>query len=421
MPAELASRLQREIQSELEAALSRLRALRGRLEERDLDPDALERDLEGAISDIDATEAALVARASELEDAIRSLSAELELGIADRTRELAETSARLSTVVQQLPDGVLIFDGTGELQLANRRAEALLGQPADRLGVAIDAMRTSPGWPLFPVLETGEPAKVERLELDRNGSTLLVEVDVVPVRSDSVIVAVVVVVKDITDRERRDRAERDFVTNAAHELQTPIAAIASAVDVLQAGAKERPADRDRFLGHIERASTRLGKLTRALLVLARAQNRSEQPRTEVIPLAPLLRSIAEMTAGRAIEVSCPDDAAVIANRPLLEQALANLSENAVKYAGGEVRLAAGQANGRVTIDVVDRGPGIAEALQSHVFERFYRGDGEIEGFGLGLAIVREAVDALGGELALDSGPDGTRVSIALPAARIRAT
>ncbi len=145
MPAELASRLQREIQSELEAALSRLRALRGRLEERDLDPDALERDLEGAISDIDATEAALIARASELEDAIRSLSAELELGIADRTRELAETSARLSTVVQQLPDGVLIFDASGELQLANRRAEALLGQPADRLGVAVDAMRALPG------------------------------------------------------------------------------------------------------------------------------------------------------------------------------------------------------------------------------------------------------------------------------------
>ena len=129
MPAELASRLQREIQSELEAALSRLRALRGRLEESDLDPDALERDLEGAISDIDATEAALIARASELEDAIRSLSAELELGIADRTRELAETSARLSTVVQQLPDGVLIFDATGELQLANRRAEAVVSGP----------------------------------------------------------------------------------------------------------------------------------------------------------------------------------------------------------------------------------------------------------------------------------------------------
>lgn len=542
MPSELARRLRRETESELRVVLLRLQALRGRLEENDVEVDALARDLEDAISDLGATQSDLVARASHLEEAVeneraryhdlfdrapdaylvtdrlgkildanlaastllghaehalrgkavsafvaepdqpvlrsrligledrpndafefvletamgsrnvevraafedvrqplirwllrdvtgrkraeadvRSLNAELERRIAERTRELTEASARLRTVLQQLPNGVLIFDGEGELQLANERAEELLGQPADRLGFVVEEMRSSPQWPLARVLETGEPTESDRVALARDGTPMLLELDVVPVRSGDAIVAVVMAFQDVTDRERRERAERNFVTNAAHQLQTPIAAIASAIDVLQAGAKDRPEDRDRFLDHIERVSTRLGNLTRALLVLARAQNRSEQPRAEVIQLAPLLSSIADMTAGPAIEVSCPDDVAVIANRPLLEQALANLSENAVKYAGGRVQLAAGRENGRVSIDVVDRGPGIPEAHRSHVFERFYRGDGDGEGFGLGLAIVREAVDALGGELALDSGPDGTRVSIALPGARIRPT
>jgi PAS domain S-box-containing protein len=358
-----------------------------------------------------------------VEAEVQALNEELEHRIVERTRELTETSARLYTVLQQLPDGVLIFDSEGELQLGNKRAEELLGRPADRLGFAVEEMRTSPQWPLARVLETGERAKLDRVEIERDGRPLLLELDVVPVRSGNAIVAVVMAFQDVTDRERRERAERNFVTNAAHQLQTPIAAIASAIEVLQAGAKDRPEDRDRFLDHIERVSTRLGNLTRALLVLARAQNRFEQPRAEVIQLAPLLRTMADMTAGGSIEVSCRDDVAVIANRPLLEQALANLSENAVKYAGGQVQFVAGRENGRVSIDVVDRGPGIPEAHRSHVFERFYRGDGDGdgEGFGLGLAIVREAVDALGGELALDSGPEGTRVSIALPGARIRPT
>ena len=83
------------------------------------------------------------------------------------------------------------------------------------------------------------------------------------------------------------------MTNAAHELQTPIAAITSAIEVLQAGAKERRADRDRFLAHIERATDRLARLTRALLVLARAQTRDESPRQELIEVEPVPRSLAE--------------------------------------------------------------------------------------------------------------------------------
>jgi signal transduction histidine kinase len=141
----------------------------------------------------------------------------------------------------------------------------------------------------------------------------------------------------------------------------------------------------------------------------------------VIAVEPLLQSVAATITGREVIVRCAPDVAAIANRALLEQAISNLGENAVKYTDGEVVLAAEHANGRITIHVVDHGPGIPPSYRAHVFERFYRTGEEGKGFGLGLSIVRAAVDAIGGELELDSTPKGTRVSIGLPGARVRST
>ena len=225
--------------------------------------------------------------------------------------------------------------------------------------------------------------------------------------------------QDVTERERRERAERDFVTNAAHELQTPLAAITSAIEVLQAGAKTRAADRDRFLGHIEDASRRLDRLTRALLVLARAETRDEPVRREVVAVAPLLRAVArDLPREREVEIRCEPDVAVIANRPLLEQAIANLGHNALKHTRGRVVLSGEHVGSRVAIRVHDSGQGIPPEARARVFDRFYRADDAAEGFGLGLAIVAAAVSALEGELAFATSEAGTTVTITLPAARI---
>ena len=89
----------------------------------------------------------------------------------------------------------------------------------------------------------------------------------------------ILVLTDISERERRERAEREFVANAAHELGTPLTAIATSLEVLRAGAKDDPAERDRFLELIERQTSRLGRLRRALLTLARAQTRQETIRS----------------------------------------------------------------------------------------------------------------------------------------------
>jgi two-component system, OmpR family, phosphate regulon sensor histidine kinase PhoR len=236
---------------------------------------------------------------------------------------------------------------------------------------------------------------------------------------------VLIVLDDLSEEERRELAEREFVTNAAHELRTPLTTIIGAVEVLQAGAKDHPAERDRFLAHIEREAARLARLARALLTLARARAGQEQPRVEAVSLASLLDEVADGLRPRdevAVEVDCPPELLASVNRDLLEQALRNLGENAVKHTpSGRIVLRARAAGTSVLVEVEDTGVGMSADTQQHVFDRFYRGqDRDPEGFGLGLAIVWQAVRTLGGRLELDSALGrGTRVRITLERVRVR--
>lgn len=218
---------------------------------------------------------------------------------------------------------------------------------------------------------------------------------------------------------RQESAEEQFVTNAAHELQSPLTAIVSAVEVLQSGAKDTP-ERDIFLDHIEQAAARLVRLTRALLVLSRVQTRTEAPKTELVALEPLLSDVAARVSTREgvdLAVSCPADAAVVTNRELVDHALFNVAINAAKYTNtGRIELSARLSDGAAVISVSDTGLGIPETEQERVFERFYRGEAVPDhGSGLGLAIARAAIEAVGGVVELDSEVGaGTTVRFRFP-------
>lgn len=218
---------------------------------------------------------------------------------------------------------------------------------------------------------------------------------------------------------RQESAEEQFVTNAAHELQSPLTAIVSAVEVLQAGAKDTP-DRDVFLDHIEQAAARLVRLTRALLVLARVQTGTEAPKTELVALKPLLSEVAARLStqeGVGLAISCPADAAVVTNRELVDHALFNVATNATNYtSNGRIELSARLSDGEAEITISDTGPGIPEPEHERVFERFYRGEaGTDHGSGLGLAIARTAIEAVGGVVELESElGTGTTVRFRFP-------
>jgi signal transduction histidine kinase/HAMP domain-containing protein len=326
---------------------------------------------------------------------------------------------RLRRLLERLHDGVLTVDRTLTIGVVNEAARRLLdrrdlaeGDPLPEPYADFSLRRLAEG-----LFVPGAPPAQARVSPSEERTYMVVGL---PSRHERE--AAVLVLTDVTERERRERAEREFVTNAAHELRTPLAAITGAVEVLQSGAKEIPEERDRFLSHIEREAARLGRLTRALLVLARAETREEAPRLVPVELRPLLEEVAanlHPADGVGVEVRCPAGLAVLGDRDVAEQVLTNLAANAEKHTSeGQILLAA-RALGETAavVEVSDTGPGIPVEAQERIFDRFYRGRRDADGFGLGLAIARQAVRALGGRLEVESAPGrGTTVRVVLPAA-----
>ncbi len=311
--------------------------------------------------------------------------------------------------LEQLQEGVVAVDRNLDVVFANSRARLQIGRRVLTTGAPLPEP-----WPGFglrdlaaSLFEPGAGGRSERVHTEA-GQTF--SVAGVPVRTASQ--AVLLVITDVTITDRRERAEREFVTNAAHELRTPIAAIVSAMEVLNDGAKDDTASRERFLAVIGRQSDRLERLSRALLTLARAQTQAEQPELEPVDVAELLDETASVFRERgdvAVEVECEEGLVASSHYDLLYQAVGNLAENAVKHANGSPVTLAGSAtgDGRIRIEVRDRGFGIASADRERLFDRFYRGGSRTgEGFGLGLSIVGGVVSILGGEVEIEPGDGG---------------
>ena len=212
------------------------------------------------------------------------------------------------------------------------------------------------------------------------------------------------------------RRERAFVQDAAHELRTPMAAIAAQAHVLARAPDS--AQRRRAEEALDQALARTSHLSRQLLELA-TLDEVEARELQSIDVADLVqRTLAgavPQASARNIELSLdgPDRLVFQFDRSALQSALNNLIDNAVRYGrdGGRVSVTL-QAVGRcLALIVADDGPGIPTASREHVFERFWRGTGhDVPGTGLGLAIVRQAVDRMGGTVQIEDGLDGCGVA-----------
>ena len=345
--------------------------------------------------------------------------------LRDSFRQVASERDRVQRLIERLHDGVLSVRDDLTVDVANAKARKLLGAPQLHAGDSLPDP-----WPSF-ALDTfvrglfGPNAQATETSVAVDAERTLAIAGLPPHEgSDTAII----VLADVSERERHERAEREFVANAAHELRTPLTTIVGAVEALQGGAKDNPREQERFLAHIEREAGRLTRLTRALLVLARAQTRQEDPQSTRVRVRELLEEVRAGTTpanGVVIEVDCPDDLVVFTDRDLAEQALSNLAANAARHtAEGRIVFTAREASGRrVELEVADTGTGIAPKMQDRVFERFYRANGrDADGFGLGLSIVHQAVAALGGTIDFRSAPGaGTRVRISIPQADKKST
>lgn len=230
--------------------------------------------------------------------------------------------------------------------------------------------------------------------------------------------------RQLWDAQRRaevaERSRRELILNVSHELRTPITSIQGHVDTLLMPATSRPTDADpeRYLTTVGRETRRLASLVDDLLTLARGdaeelvmQSRPVELSGVVLGVAAALTTIAREGRQVTLALAEPMPAAwVDADPDRLAQVLANLVRNAVYSTpeGGAVRLSCGAGNGWAWAEVADTGVGIAPENLDRVFERFYRGDAsrsrDSGGFGLGLSIARDLVEAMGGSIAVASQP-----------------
>jgi signal transduction histidine kinase/HAMP domain-containing protein len=317
--------------------------------------------------------------------------------------QLAGERDQLRSLIEQLHEGVIGIRADLTVAVANARASALLDQDVREGAPLCDP------WPA-----TDLRAFARGLF---SGSTEPRTIRVAPAAERSYAVTgiptsgaetAVLVVADVTEQERRERAEREFVANAAHELRTPLTAIASTIEVLQQGAKDDPVERDRFLALIERQTTRLDRLGRALLTLARAQTRAELVELAAVDMASVLREVAEDLELGDSELDLEPGVFALAHADLLRQAIENLVANARRYAEGEgLRVSVRSKGDSVVVEVRDNGPGMAPAAAERAVERFFRsGSRDAAGFGLGLSIAREVTRALGGHLEIETSVGG---------------
>jgi len=248
----------------------------------------------------------------------------------------------------------------------------------------------------------------------------------------------VIVLNDVTELERLEIVRQDFVANVSHELKTPIATIKGFVETLLDGAIDEPNDNKRFLSIVAKQADRLEAIIEDLLALSRIE---QSEGSGVLPLEPTritdLLAVAcsdcmprAMEQGLTMNITCDASLIALVNGPLLEQAVVNLIENAVKYSGTHqpISICAGlekvspEGKEELTISVADHGCGIHAEHLPRLFERFYRVDKgrsrQAGGTGLGLSIVKHIVQAHGGTISVESQlKEGSSFCLRIPYVR----
>jgi two-component system phosphate regulon sensor histidine kinase PhoR len=240
-----------------------------------------------------------------------------------------------------------------------------------------------------------------------------------------------VVLNDVTRLRRLERVRRDFVANVSHELRTPITTIKGFVETLQTGAINNRRDAERFLDIIANHTERLNEIIEDLLALSwlEQDREAEQIIREKSSLGNVVARAVEMCSVNArnrkidILVRGPENVEAVINAPLVERALVNLIDNAIKYSdeGSKIQIEIKEEDSLGVIRVIDHGCGIEKRHLPRIFERFYRTDQARSrgqgGTGLGLAIVKHIALLHGGTVSVESKPGvGSTFSMHLPKA-----
>lgn len=366
---------------------------------------------------------------ADLADSLNRLTADLDL----RLTRLQQQHHQLNAVLFSMEEGVLALDDQGVIINMNPAAGRMLElQPAVARGRSAHELVRKASLLEFLERAMGDPAPiVEDLNIVGANDLSLRAHSAPLVDADGKRIGLLVVMRDVTREQRLEGMQREFVANVSHELRTPITSIKGFAETLLDGALEDPETAQRFVETILQQTDRLSAVISDIISLSQIERDADEHRVELVPcpIAVLLHSAVDVCRSAAsekqieIEVDAADDPTAMVSAGLLEQAVVNLLDNAIKYSepGKNVRLEARQEERTVVIRVSDHGWGIEARHLPRLFDRFYRVDKgrsrSLGGTGLGLAIVKHIVLVHNGSVAVESQLGrGSTFSITLPAA-----
>ena len=330
-----------------------------------------------------------------------------------RIRTISMQQKEQEAMLRSMKEGILAVDKEEKIIKINKAASVYLG--IDRKDInkkhVYEVIRHK------EILEFIDEAMGEKNHLEKEVvieaneyKVLLLSSDLIKDESEHIFGSVIVI-NDITRIKQWDKIRMEFVANVSHELKTPITSIKGYVETLARGKVRDKDTTGRFLNIILRQAERMNSIIDDLLELSKLEQQgSSELKLERIEIPHVIRSAVQQCIHKAeeknicIDIESTGEAAALADGALLEQALINLIDNAVKYSdeNSKVLVFTREEAAVVIIEIKDWGCGIPEEHQSRIFERFYRVDKgrsrELGGTGLGLSIVKHIILAHKGKI-----------------------
>ena len=363
-------------------------------------------------------------------------------GLAEAMNDMArQLESRIETIVQQrneyeavlssMTEGVIAVDMQEHVLSINQAGAGILERaPADVKGRSIQEVIRNRGLQQF-VARTLEDPSQHGEDVDVRLKKRVLSVHAAPL-SDAREnrIGTLLVLNDVTRLRHLERMRSDFVANVSHEIKTPLTAIKGFVETLSGGAVENRDEAGKFLGIIEKHVDRLAAIVTDLLQLSRieAEKAAQAIQFEEYALPALVKTAIQVCRARAeargiqVRLAGKTDIRVAVDVRLIEQAVVNLLDNAIKYSpdGGAVHINISRQRGQAVVAVEDQGIGIEKKHLPRLFERFYRVDKarsrKLGGTGLGLAIVKHIMQAHNGSVTVTSTPGrGSVFALHLPA------
>jgi two-component system, OmpR family, phosphate regulon sensor histidine kinase PhoR len=362
-----------------------------------------------------------------LNESMRDMARQLHVRINTITQQRTEIEAILSSMIE----GVIAVDSDERIIIMNNAAGLMFGcNPSAVQGRSIqETVRNSHLQQFISDTLSGERPVEREIGLTADEDQFFFGHGTLLRNVEGKRIGALFVLSDITRLRRLENIRKDFVANVSHEIKTPITAIKGFVEILMDDSAKEDHDVQRFLEIITRHVNRLEAIIDDLLKLSRIEKEAEAEGIhleessvkEVLESAILFCKPLADSRGSDINLSCSETLTARINSPLLEQAIVNLLDNALKYSDEKkpVKIEAGQDEKEIFIHVIDNGRGIEQEHLPRIFERFYRVDKarsrRLGGTGLGLAIVKHIVQAHEGHVSITSAPGkGSAFTIHLP-------